>query len=399
MAANHKSGRRGVAPTVESPTRTGKSLPLASLHFDPANPRLVGYVSDRSSEVEILNTIVDLFGIDDVLSSIAVNGYFDAEPMVGLRDPDEDSVRIVEGNRRLAACLILAGDPRARDQAKRTRDFQVIQNERGRKPVTHVPVLLYDESAYSEALLPYLGVRHIAASQPWDSYAKAAWVAKVLKKGRFSLETVSQMIGDQHRTVARLLEGYYFVNQLIESGRFNPQDSLRRGRGSNPEYPFSWVYTALGFSPVRKWLGLEDLTEGRKKSPIPKGKADDAGELMIFLLGNKSRKREPAISDSRQIADLAIALGDPERRDMLRLGKTIEEIVALSRPVAERMSEGLFNAQEALKSVLVPLSQGEITEEQARPLDSPSKKVKWLAVEVHKKIVSLILGEENEQDG
>jgi hypothetical protein len=398
MAAK-QTVRRGVAPTVETPPPSGKPLPLASLHFDPGNPRLGGYVTDRSSEVEILNTIVDLFGIDDVLSSIAVNGYFDAEPMVGLLDPDEDSVRIVEGNRRLAACLILAGDPRARDQAKRTRDFQAIQNERRRKPVTHVPVLLYDESAYSEALLPYLGVRHIAASQPWDSYAKAAWVAKVLKKGRLSLETVSQMIGDQHRTVARLLEGYYFVNQLIESGRFNPQDSLRRGRGSNPEYPFSWVYTALGFKPVRKWLGLEDLTEGRKKSPVPKGKVDDARELMAFLLGNKSGKREPAISDSRQIADLAIALGDPERRDMLRRGKTIEEIVALSKPAAERMSTGLFDAQEALTSVLVPLSQGEITEEQARPLESPSRKVKSLAFEVHKKIMSLIFGEENKEDG
>ena len=174
---------------------------------------------------------------------------------------------------------------------------------------------------------------------------------------------------------------------------------MRRGRGSNPEYPFSWVYTALGFKPVRKWLGLEDLTEGRKKSPVPKGKVDDARELMAFLLGNKSGKREPAISDSRQIADLAIALGDPERRDMLRRGKTIEEIVALSKPAAERMSTGLFDAQEALTSVLVPLSQGEITEEQARPLESPSRKVKSLAFEVHKKIMSLIFGEENKEDG
>ena len=78
-----------------------------------------------------------------------------------------------------------------------------------------------------------------------------------------TLEDVGQMIGDQHRTVARLLKGYYFVNQLQDSGRFTPRDSYRRGRGSNPEYPFSWVYTALGFKPIRDWLQLTILEKDR----------------------------------------------------------------------------------------------------------------------------------------
>ncbi len=54
------------------------------------------------------------------------------------------------------------------------------------------------------------------------------------------------MIGDQHRTIRRLLEGCYFIRQTIEAGEFRPQDSQRRGRGSVTDYPFSWVYTVLG---------------------------------------------------------------------------------------------------------------------------------------------------------
>jgi hypothetical protein len=64
------------------------------------------------------------------------------------------------------------------------------------------------------------------------------------------------MIGDQHRTIRRLLEGYYFSRQTIEAGEFRPQDSQRRGRGSVTEYPFSWVYTMLGYSAARDYLGL-----------------------------------------------------------------------------------------------------------------------------------------------
>ena len=365
---------------------------LSHLLLDGGNPRLAQHASKHSSQTGILDLIVETFGIDDVLSSIAVNGYFDSEPMVGIRDRRKSKIRIAEGNRRLAACLILAGDRRAKNQDRRARPFLELMRKHGRELVLEVPVLVYDESEYREALLPYLGVRHIAASQPWDSYAKAVWVAKVLEDGDLTLEEVSQMIGDQHRTVARLLEGYYFVNQLVDTGRFNPRDSHRRGRGSNPEYPFSWIYTTLGYKPVRSWLGLQDLSEGKKKRPVSKGKLGNADDLMVFLLGNKSKARSPAITDSRQIGQLAVAVGEPERLEMLRRGKTIQEVDLLSKPASERVSSGLYDARESLRTVLVPLSQGELPETEARTLTEPSKKVKSLANDVYKRIVSIASG-------
>ncbi|GAF94466.1 unnamed protein product, partial [marine sediment metagenome] len=166
----------------------------------------------------------------------------------------------------------------------------------------------------------------------------------------------------------------------------------RRGRGSNPQYPFSWIYTTLGYKPVRSWLGLQDLSEGKKKRPVSKGKLDKAGDLMVFLLGNKSKARSPAISDSRQIGQLAVAVGEPERLEMLRRGKTIQEVDLLSKPASERVSSGLYDAQESLRTVLVPLSQGEVAEAEATKLIQPSKQVKALANDVHKKIFSIASG-------
>jgi hypothetical protein len=369
------------------------NFPLHRLHLDQNNPRLGAQAGQFKRESDVLDAVVNVYGIDDVLSSLAVNGYFEAEPMVGVRlDKQDGHIRIAEGNRRLAACLILTGDPRAKNHEKRTREYQALQRQHNQPRVNEVPVRVH---ANTKGLLSYLGVRHIAASQPWDSYAKAAWVAKVLETSDLTLDDVTQMIGDQNGTVARSLEGYYFVHQLIEAAQFNPSDSMRPGRGSNPEYPFSWVYTALGYGPVREWLGLPDPGHGKTKSPIPKAKEnlDDAGELLTFLFGNRSRKRRPAVSDSRQITELARAIADPESRRLLKRGKAVEEVAELLKPAKERVADGLLDAQEALQGVLRPLSQGEVPASEASDLFEPSKKVRSLAREVNNKIVEIMNSE------
>lgn len=381
---NHKNelpSKDNEASAEEDLTR---DFPLSKLHLDGKNPRLGTQAGKTFDEVALLDTIVNVFGVDDLLSSLAVNGYFAAEPMVGVRRTD-GGISIAEGNRRLAACLILAGDKRARNQKKRTGDYQSLQQRYERSAITQVPVRIL---ADSQDLLSYLGVRHIAASQPWDSFAKAAWVAKVLDESDFSLEDVSRMIGDQHRTVARSLEGYNLVNQLIEMARFNPEDSERPGRGSNTEYPFSWVYTALGYSPIREWLGLADLSlEGRDKKPL-KGKQqlDDAADLMVFLFGKRNQRRA-AISDSRQISDLARAVANPESRRLLKRGKSVEDVDRLLKPIRERVSDSLLDAQDALRNASEPLAQGEVNAREAAELMEPRKKVKNLATEVHIKVV------------
>lgn len=383
-------GRARAAEAVAAVEKT-PSFPLSQLQLDGSNPRLGVQAGKLKSESEILDTIVDVFGVDDVLSSLAVNGYFEAEPMVGVRTGD-GKIRIAEGNRRLAACLILAGDQRARHQQKRTTDYMLLQKKHGRPPITEVPVRVLSDT---KSLLSYLGVRHIAASQPWDSYAKAAWVAKVIEQNGLTLEAVSEMIGDQHQTVARALEGYYFVNQLTRAAQFSPGDSMRPGRLSNPEYPFSWVYTALGFGPIRKWLGLSDGREGRDKEPI-KGKThlDDSAELLIFLFGNKTKSRQGAISDSRDIGELARAIANPESLQMLKRGKTIEEVAQLLKPAKDRVTDSLLDAQEALQNALTPLSQGEVNAQEAVGLLEPSRKVRSLAIEVNNKVISITQADE-----
>lgn len=365
---------------------------LKELLLDQENPRF-GDLEKNSSQADILDHIVEKFGVDDVISSLAVNGYFDAEPLVCKKGPG-DSFTVAEGNRRLAACLIITGDERASRQKKRTADYQRIWNEHGNKAIDPVPVIVFAQAEENTALLSYLGVRHIASSQPWDSYAKAYWVSKVVDETNFSLTDIALMIGSDQGTINHLLEGYYFIDQLIQAGQFNPSDSVRRGRGSVTEYPFSWVYTMLGYSSTRKFLELADKTP--VKNPITEPKLKDAGLVVKSMFGDRSKGRNSAIKDSRQLGDLASALADPEKVTMLEQGKAIDEIVRITKPIGDRLRLGLAQVREIQSDLVAGMTEQNVPAEIAVSLVDLANRNRKAAQDIERKLKAVANPEEDD---
>lgn len=340
--------------------RIAEPIELAKLNLDLTNPRFGDSGRKGWSQTEIVEHIVTTYGVDDVLSSIAVNGYFKAEPLIGRRPADGGAVTIAEGNRRLVALLILSGDDRAKRYKARTEQYRKIWEAHGSKPIDPVPVIVFDEGANDQALLSYLGVRHIAGSQPWDSYAKAAWVSRVVEANDLSVSDVAEMIGDQHRTVDRLLEGYYFVNQAIDTGQFRPQDSVRSGRGSISEYPFSWVYTVLGYASARTFLGLKE--SGARPRPIAEENLPKAGLVLRAMFGNRTAGLNSAVGDSRELGDLASALSSPEKVALIEAGKSIADITRLTMPIDEKLRRSLAAIRELHAEILAGVSEEDISE-------------------------------------
>ncbi|MBB2199613.1 hypothetical protein HLH44_19625 [Gluconacetobacter sp. 1c LMG 22058] len=338
---------------------------LSDLLLDNENPRF-GVVGRKSvTQTEILDFIVDKFGVDDVLSSIAVNGYFKAEPLICRKRAG--SLTVAEGNRRLAACLILSGDERATHQKTRTDQYRKMWIEHKQPNIDPVPVIIFNSEVEEGALLSYLGVRHISGSQPWDSYAKAAWVARVVDVEHRSVADVAQMIGDQHQTVVRLLQGYHFVTQAIEAGAFHPPNSVRKGRGSVTDYPFSFVYTLLGYSAARGYLGLTEGSE-TKKDPIPNEKLSNAGLVLKAMFGDKGQGRNSALRDSRDLGALASALADPVKVGMLEEGKNLEEIAQATMPIEQRLRSGLLQVRRIQADIISGMGEQPPPAEMAEPL-------------------------------
>ena len=368
---------------------------LKDLLLDEKNPRF-GLQDRGNSQAKILDLIVETFGVNDVLSSLAVNGYFSAEPLVCRKHPGSRQATVVEGNRRLAACLIITGEKRASNQAKRRTEYSKLWKEHGRQPIDPVPAITFAANEKQEkAILSYLGVRHIASAQPWDSYAKAAWVARVVEDNALNVRDVSKMIGDRHRTVNRMLEGYYLIQQLTKSGHFTQRDSLRSGRGSVTDYPFSWVYTVLGYRTVRDYLDLGD--GDASPDPVDNKNLDKGSLLLQSMFGDKSQGRNAAIGDSRQLGDLAAVFASREKRRLLEQGKELVEIEELTQPIAKRLSSGLGDVLDTLRDLVARLSEQSIPQETATDLLSDSRRVRKLAVDLDKRLQEIARDGDDEE--
>lgn len=337
-------------------SRQAERRPLLHLLLDRDNPRFGFSQKKTATQSDLLDHIVEQFGVDDVLSSLAVNGYFSAEPLVCRPTGAEDDLVVIEGNRRLAACLIISGDARAERQKSRTKHFRAIWEKHGKPAIDPVPVMIFAAGEEDGRLLSYLGVRHISSAQPWDSYAKAAWVARVVEGSKLDVNEVAVMIGDDNRTILRLLEGYYFIQQAIQAGEFKPGDSIRRGRGSVTDYPFSWVYTLLGYTTVRRFLGIPE-DQPVKRDPVQPAKMSDAGLVVRAMFGDSSKGLNAAVADSRQLGDLAKVVADPSKVALLAEGKSVADIETLTKPLAERIRDGLARVRSIHMDLLLSISE------------------------------------------
>lgn len=334
---------------------TDGSLQLLSpklLHLDSGNPRFGGRGSKAHDEAVILNEIVLQHGITDVLSSIAANGFFESEPLVGAINKSHGAkITIVEGNRRLSACLVIIRDKRAEMHSALSDNYQTEKFD----SQTKVPVQVFDwaKREHKEKLLPYLGIRHIVGAAQWDSYAKAAWVAMTLRESQFSIDQIRKMIGDDQKFIDRIVEGYYFVNQALDENAYDAKESLRNGRGSFQEFPFSWVYTALGYKSVRNFLGLpaQSVVDVR---PIPAQSRQNAGKLLRYMFGSSGRNA--AINDSRNIGMLAQALCSADAVTALDAGKSAQDAISLLRPADQRLTELMMEADATIATCVAVAS-------------------------------------------
>jgi hypothetical protein len=114
----------------------------------------------------------------------------------------------------------------------------------------------------------FVGFKHVNGPQAWDSIAKAQYVYRVRQHYGVELSTIARTIGDRHDTVARLYSGYLVLKQAQDHGLFDPDDSYQR------KFPFSHLWTALGYSSVRAFLDV-DSDRLQKPDPVPEERLEN----------------------------------------------------------------------------------------------------------------------------
>lgn len=311
-----------------------------NLLLDPVNPRFASGSADESQE-DLLKVLWQEFAVDEVALSIAANGFFQEEPLfVVLQDRKNPQSKyiVVEGNRRLAAVLLLR-DEALRQKLKAT-NLPAISTE-ARAKLDMLPVSKYDSH---EELWRYLGFRHINGPQPWDSFSKAMYVAEVHDKHGVDLDEIANSIGDRHATVKRLYRGYKILQQAESMTGFKKEDRIAK------RFFFSHLYTAVDQPEFQKFLGI-DPDKSLGPNPVSKAKLGELRELMTWFYGSKSERKAPLVQ--QQNPDLNIlreVISDPKGLAALRAGYPLQRSHEISIGDERRFRNALVRAKEELQT-------------------------------------------------
>lgn len=307
-------------------TPTFAEISIDNLRFDPDNPRFPLSLDGTNQEAVLRFMITDA-GLLDLIGSIAAQDFFPGEPLlVSPDDPGRENWRVIEGNRRLAACLLLNNPARAPQRSQAITELA----RRGHKP-TNIPCLQFNRR---EAILEHLGYRHVTGIKEWEPLAKARFLEQSYRKAkgakRTRLQTVARAIGSRSDYVGRLLTALA-IYERIELRHFYGISKLTERTLS-----FSLLSSALAYLAIVEWLGLE-TSQDIDIGPLN----EDNLELLVRWMferedappearRDKDGKRT-RLGESRNLGTLASVVANPTARDALISGQTLETAARISQ--------------------------------------------------------------------
>ena len=322
-------------------------VPIDRLRLDRYNPRLIGQ-AESASETSIISRLYRAAELEELLQSISANGYLDIEPLVVMRESDEDTLLVLEGNRRLAAIRLLR-DPTLAGRIESSEKLRITVPpiaESLRSTLDHVSVYPVANRQRARA---FIGFKHINGPAKWDAYAKARFAADWYKAGRpdgTSLENIARAIGDQHDTIKRMVSAIYVLDQARAKGLFDIEDRQTK------KFNFSHLYTALSRSQYMKHLGLETTWAKYDPTPdpVPLGKENDLQRMLIWIYGSKKDDKRPVVqSQNPDIKRLGEVLANTEARHVLETTNDLGAAHASTEAVDKRFTASLIRARVAIR--------------------------------------------------
>jgi hypothetical protein len=304
----------------------------AELHFDKSNPRTADH--EFKTEDQVLKFLVDNADVDELVTSMQSAGWVDFDPMIVERKTDT----VLEGNRRLAALRLLT------DEDTRKRVNYKVPND-GSIPKLPTEIRVRWVANRNEARA-FIAFKHINGPFKWDALAKAKYAADWLQDEQ-DMEKVAKQIGDTHKTVLRLINGWRVLEQANKDG-FDTDDI------TSSRFNFSHLYTALARPNTRSFLGLnDDPNILLPKRPVPKAKTKQLEELMGWLFGQSKQGRQHIIkSQNPDLNRLVKVLGNKEAIAILNTTKDFIRAFEIVEPASTRFEESLVGAANMAERAL-----------------------------------------------
>lgn len=302
---------------------------LASLVLDRDNPRMPD--GKFGTEGEALEYLAEIGGLDELVLSIAHSGWLDFEPLIVLRETSE----VIEGNRRLAALRLLKDPDLARILGVRVPKTDALV-----EVPDQVRVWWVDDRKEAR---DFIGFKHINGPFKWDSFAKAKFAAQWLDDDP-DIDQVARRLGDTHRTVARLVNGYRVLLQAEHLGFDREHIPAKR-------FAFSHLYTSLTRPTYREFLGLPDGLELLEPNPVENTHWEKLSTLMLWLYGQD--EVPPVIrTQNPDLKRLGEVLGNRTAVAMLASAPNLDRAHAIVEDKGAAFAQALFKLNAAASSAV-----------------------------------------------
>lgn len=260
-------------------------FPLDQLRLDAQNPRLGREVTRKKpDQAAILDYMLD-WSLDELAVSFIDSGYWPHEPMIVVKERGENVV--VEGNRRLAALMLLK---LAKEESPKNKKWaDAVKGRRIKDGLfDKIPVIFADSR---DDIASFLGFRHVTGIKEWHPAEKAEFIAKLIENQGLSYEEVRRRIGSQVPTVR---QNYIAYRMLLQMENVEDLDVVQ------VEERFSVLYLSLRTAGVQKYLKIDMLADPRGAvRPIPKSHLKNLKNFARWLFGDDNNT--PMVTDSRQI--------------------------------------------------------------------------------------------------
>lgn len=342
---------------------TGRKRPLLNINvqnllLDPENPRLPQDVQGKSQK-DIIYALYKFFDTEELAYSMTENGYFDEEPLVAvpenlpsefegisseelkknkkynefINNPNTKFI-VLEGNRRLSTIKLILDDS-LRNEFK-IKTFPTTENKI-KEDLKIIPVIIYPER---KQVLPYLGVRHISGIKKWEPYAKARYVANMVKAGN-TIDDIQKQVGDRTNSARKI----YLSYQLIETVKDEFDIDTTKA-----ENLFSYLLLATGQGGVKDFIGLDKkLQNVDLENPIPKDKLENLKDLFSWLFGERETEKLPVIQESRDITSkLSPVLRKEHAVKILRDTRNLDDAYEMSDGEDELLKKNLSKVNRLL---------------------------------------------------
>jgi DNA-binding transcriptional ArsR family regulator len=296
-------------------------IPIEDLRLDSNNPRLPEDLVG-ADQGDLLRYLYEHGVLEELGRSFVDNGYFVHEPLIAT--PEDGAFVVLEGNRRLAALLILHRSVAAGDIGFVDIDPTADQLARLRETPCYVI-----ESR--EAVHRFLGFRHIGGIKTWSAEAKARYLLQEVDRA------AEEGAEDPFREVARRVgsnaqgvrNSYIAIRLLVHA-----RDELEIDTRYVQHERFGvWERTThskdvrgfINFGTPRAYQGVMQALEGID--------AEHTREVLNDLKPQPGY-RQAVLSDSRDVTDYGRVLANESARRILRESRDL----SLARQVIDQLS-------------------------------------------------------------